>query len=148
TVSVSPANQSIPQAGDPAVYTVTLSPHPVYTGSINLSVSGLPNNSTSSFTTNPVTLLNVSAATSTLNIATQPRPVPTANSGALARPIYAIWLAIPGMALLGYGAGSDRRRRRMAGILLVCALGLLTLLQPACSKSATTTLTGGTPPGT
>jgi uncharacterized repeat protein (TIGR01451 family) len=148
SVSVSPANQSIQQAGDTAVYTVTLTPHPVYTGSISLSVSGLPNNSTSSFTTNPVTLINVSGATSTLNIATQPRPVPVANSGARMRPIYAIWLAIPGMALLGYGAGNDRRRRRIAGILLVCAMGLLTMLQPACSKQATTTATGGTPAGT
>jgi hypothetical protein len=147
-VGISPANQTIPAAGSTAVYIVTLTPHPVYGSNISLSVSGLPIASGFSFTTNPVTLSNVSAATSTLNITTTARPVTTASSGAWTRPFYAIWLAIPGMALLGYGAGSGRRRRRIAGILLLCALGLVTLLQPGCSKRSTTTTTGGTPAGT
>jgi len=64
----------------------------------------------------------------------------------LRRHFYAMWLAVPGLALLGVGGG--RRRRRILGILLFCALFALLLLQPACSSTATQPPVSGTPPGT
>ena len=148
TVAVSPANQTIGAAGQTAVYTVTLTPSPSFASSISLSCSSnVPSQAACNFTTNPVTL-SAGPGTSTLNLTTTARPVTTASLGSWTRPFYAIWLVIPGMVLFGYGAGSGRRRRRIAGMLLVCVLGMLILLQPACSKSSTTTPTGGTPAGT
>jgi hypothetical protein len=51
------------------------------------------------------------------------------------------------LAFFGLGAGSDRRRRRIAGVLTLALISLILLLQPACSHSATTTPVSGTPPG-
>jgi hypothetical protein len=58
-----------------------------------------------------------------------------------------VWLALPGLTLLGVGAGSNRRRRRILGIFLFCALFALLLLQPACSGSNTQLPVSGTPAG-
>jgi hypothetical protein len=54
-------------------------------------------------------------------------------------------LVIPGLTVLGMG--SDRRRRRIMGMFVVCALFALLLLLPACSKSSTQTPGSGTQPG-
>ena len=56
-----------------------------------------------------------------------------------------MWLAIPGLTL--WGAGSNRRRRRVLGIFLFCALFAFLLLQPACSSSNTQLPVSGTPAG-
>ena len=48
-----------------------------------------------------------------------------------------MWLVLPGLTLLGVGVGGDRRRRRILGVLLFCALFAMLLLQPACSSSNT-----------
>ncbi|MGE5083731.1 MAG: hypothetical protein ACM3ND_12645, partial [Acidobacteriota bacterium] len=61
------------------------------------------------------------------------------------RSFYALWLAFPGLLLLGRGGNS--RRRRIAGILTLCALFSMLLLIPACSKSTTQTPVSGTPAG-
>ena len=44
-ISVSPSNSSVLQAGDTAVYTVQLTPNPLYTSPISLSCTGTPANS-------------------------------------------------------------------------------------------------------
>jgi hypothetical protein len=54
---------------------------------------------------------------------------------------------VPGLTLLGVGVGSDRRRRRFAGIFVLCALFALLLLLPACSHTTTQAPVSGTPPG-
>ena len=59
---------------------------------------------------------------STLNMMTTARPVVTPAASLLTRHFYALWLAVPGLTLLGVGVGSDRRRRRILGMLMVCAL--------------------------
>jgi hypothetical protein len=64
----------------------------------------------------------------------------------MTRHFYAIWLGMPGLAVLGLGAGS-RRRRRIAGMILLSVLFALLLLQPACSHSTTPTQVSGTPTG-
>src|SRR5262249_49687946 len=101
------------------------------------------------FTTTPLTIPNTSAVSSALTINTTPRPVSTAGLRLNRGLGYASWLPISGLALLGLGVGSrnPRRRRWLAGLLVVFALTLL-VLQPACGSSSTTAPVGGTPAGT
>jgi len=143
SMSVSPSNQAVTVAGATATYQVQLTPHPLYASSITLSCSGLPSAATCAFTTTPVTLSSTSGASSTLNIVTTARPVTT--TAIFPRQFYAMWLLVPGLALLG--VGGDRRRRRVVGISLFFLISLL-LLVPACSSSSQTQApVSGTPPG-
>ena len=145
-ILVSPPNGSVAKAGDTATYQVTLTPHPLYGANISLGCTGLPTGATCNFTSNPVTLPGASAGSSTLNITTTARPVITPAASLLTRHFYAIWLAVPGLTLLGAGIGSSRRRR-VLGVLLFCVLFGLLLLQPACSGSSTQAPVSGTPAG-
>lgn len=148
TLAVSPKNQTIAAAGVTAIYTVTLTPNPVYATNISLSASGLPSASGFTFTpSSTVTLPTSSPSTATLNITTTARPVTTANSKTTRGPIYALWLGIPGIALLGLGVGNDRRRK-IAGAAVLCVLFGLLALQPACGGTKTPTAVSGTPAGT
>ncbi len=146
SLSVSPANVTLQAAGDTATYQVQLLPHPVFATNIGLSVSGLPTGASPSFSNSPVTLQGTSPGTSTLRIATTARPIPTPRASLFTRPFYATWFLVPGLALLG--VGRDRRRRRIAGVVLLCFVLALLVLQPACSQTATQTPVSGTPPGT
>jgi len=145
TIATNPANRSVP-AGQTAQYQVVLSPHPVYSSKITLACSGLPTGAACNFTNTPVTLLG-GPGSSTLNITTTARPIIPTTTSLLTRHFYAVWLALPGLALLGVGAGSTRRRRRILGILLFCALFGVLLLQPACSSSNTQLPVSGTQAG-
>ena len=144
SLSVSPANVAIPAAGDTATYQVQLTPIPIYATNISLSVSGLPTGATSAFTSPTVTLPSTSPGTSTLNIATTARPIVTSASAAQ-RPFYPLGFALPAFAWLGMGR---RRRRRWAGMLLLCAVFSLSLLLPSCSHTSTQPPVVGTPAGT
>jgi hypothetical protein len=83
-----------------------------------------------------------------LNISTTVRPV-TTGSLFHGGPLYAAWLPIGGLSLLGVGVGAGFKRRRwLAGMFLGLIAGLI-LLQSACGgSSSSTTTTGGTPAGT
>jgi len=143
TMSVSPNNQTIAAAGDTAPYTVQLTPHPIYATSVSLSCSNLPTGAACNFTNSPATLNSTSGITSTLNITTQPRPIVT---GSLLVPrFYAIWLLVPGLAFLGAGFRTGRRRF-IAPMMLGLLFGLLLLL-PACSHTAVQPPVAGTPAG-
>jgi len=144
-MSVGPPNQSIPVAGATATYTVQLTPRPVYTSAITISCSGLPAASSCSPSTSPVNLTSASGSSVTLSVHTTPRPVTTPAASIFTRSFYAIWLMIPGIALVG--VGGNRRRRRIFGILMLCTLFTLLLLVPACSSSKTQTPVSGTPAG-
>jgi len=149
SVDVEPKNVSIPAAGDPAKYLVTVRPINPFGTNISLSASaGLPNTTSTNFTLNPVSLISNSPASSTLTISTTPRPTTVGSSKSWRGTFYAAFLTLPGIAFLGLGA-SSRRRRRIAGILLMCTLFAVLLLQPACSGSGTTPpVVSGTQPGT
>ncbi|MGP0019209.1 MAG: SBBP repeat-containing protein [Candidatus Sulfotelmatobacter sp.] len=144
TIAINPADYSVP-AGQTATYQVVLSPHPVYSSKITLACTGLPTGAACNFTNSPVTLLG--PGSSTLNITTTARPINPTTGSLLSRHFYAVWLALPGLTLLGVGAGSNRRRRRILGVLLFCALFAMLLLQPACSGSNTQLPVSGTPAG-
>ncbi len=145
-VSLAPASQTI-AAGQTALYTVTLTPSPVYSTSITLSASGQPNATTVSFGTNSLTPGQGPVST-TLSLATTQRLLPTASLGPPHGQFYALWLGMPGLALLGLGAGSKRRRKRVLGTFLMLMLGALILFQPACKSSTQPTAVSGTQAGT
>jgi uncharacterized repeat protein (TIGR01451 family) len=148
-ISAAPTSVTI-NAGESTSYLVTLSPtsNTGYASAISMSDTGLPTASTGTFTSTSVTISGNSPATTTLNIKTTARPV---NTGRLLRggPLYATWLPVGGLSLLGLGIGAGCKRRRwLAGILLGLLAGLI-VLQAACgSSSSTPAPTSGTPAGT
>ena len=142
SMTVSPRNFAIPVAGATATYTVGLTPGPVYASNITVSCSGLPAAATCPSQT--VNLINQSGASVNMSVTTTARPVTTTTSNLFTRRFYALWLMIPGMALVGVG---NRRRRQILGFLMLCTLFTLVLLIPACSSSKTTTPVSGTPAG-
>ena len=148
-VSVSP-NTATVTAGQPATYTVTVTPLPTYSAQVSLSCSGLPNGASCAFSTTPVTIPGTSPVTSTMTINTTARPVTTAGMRPMLGPdYYGTWLPISGLALLGIGAGTRGSLwRRLLGAIF--ALGMVSLmLLPACGGSKTTTTPPtGTPAGT
>ncbi len=146
-LAVSPPNRSVPAAGDTAFYKVQLTPNPTYTTSISLTCTGLPTGATCSFAPASVNLQGSSPGTSTLSIGTTARPITTGSVNSGSKRFYAVWLVLPGFAVLGVGFGGDRRRRRIAGLLFLCVIGAL-LFQPACSSSSTAPPTSGTQAGT
>jgi uncharacterized repeat protein (TIGR01451 family) len=147
TLSVSPKNQTIAAAGATAIYTVTLAPTLVYGSNISLSASGLPTASGFTFTPSNTVSLPAGPSTATLNITTTARPVTVVHSRTSRGAIYALWLGIPGITLLGFGVGNDRRRK-MAGAAVLCVLFGLLALQPACGGTKTPAVVSGTPAGT
>ena len=147
SMSVSPGNQTVPAAGYTATYQVQLTPHPIYSSGISLSCSNLPAGASCAF--NPqssTTLQSTSGATVTLSIPTTARPIVTPASIFLTPRFFAVWLTLPGMALLG--VGGNRRRRRILGILMFCVVFGMLVLLPACSGTTTQPPVSGTPAGT
>ncbi|HLQ50951.1 MAG TPA: hypothetical protein VK129_05590, partial [Terriglobales bacterium] len=65
-IGANPSSQTVTMGGSTS-YTVTVTPSGGFTGSVNLSVSGLPGGATGSFSTNPI---SGGSGTSTLNVAT------------------------------------------------------------------------------
>jgi len=137
-------------AGNPASYTIQLTPLSQFTASISISCnSGLPASSTCTPSTTPVTLQGTSPSTVTLVISTTPRVTTTASNSPGRGLFYASWLPITGIAFLGIGVGSRLRPgRRVLGGLLFVVVATLVLLQPACSGHSNSTTTTGTPAGT
>ena len=145
TMSVSPNNFSVPQAGATATYSVQLTPSPIYASQISLSCSGNPTGTSCNFTpTNSITLQSTSGSTVTMSIPTTARPVITPATMVFPRMIFAFGLVIPGLL---FTAGGNRRRKRLAGILTLCALSALMIFVPACSHTNSQVPPAGTPPG-
>ncbi len=154
SVRISPPSQTV-AAGLPAQYAVNLSPtQGVFGASIALSCSSLPTGATCNFTSSSVSLAN-GAQSVVLNLTTTAQPETTVTSAPWHRPLYALWLMVPGMTLWGLGAGGKRRgwRRgkttsRLLGLLALFVLFALVLLQPSCSSAKTQPTVSGTPSGT
>jgi uncharacterized repeat protein (TIGR01451 family) len=153
SISVAPPSVTVP-AGTPATYQVTVTPTAAFPNSVSLScTSGLPTLTTCAFTNNPIPNLNSGPQSRALNVNTTVRPLPAAAlapSRRLGDPLYAAWLPLCGIALLGLGVGgkASRKRLMLTGVLLGGFFALI-LFQPGCGGSSkTTTTTGGTPAGT
>ncbi len=144
-------------AGSDSSASVTVNPQPGYKGTVTLSCSISPTIVTSSVAMAPtcamdptkvtVTLGETAPPTSTLKFTSSPESK-TASSMRHSLPIsYALFLPIPGVALLGLGfAPRGSRRKRWLGFWMVGLLLALFLVSPAC---VSTTHLGnvGTPPG-
>jgi uncharacterized repeat protein (TIGR01451 family) len=146
--SASPSARSV-AAGTTAVYSLLLNPNPVFGVQVSLSCGSLPGGAGCNFQpSNTVTLNGPQSVT--LNLTTTPQPVNTASAGAL-RPLMAFWLAIPGMAVLGWGTRGKRGKGKIGkllGLLSLSVLFALVLLQPSCSSGKTQPTVSGTPTGT
>jgi hypothetical protein len=143
--SLSPSTQTI-NAGQSASFNFSVLPKgSSFTNAVNLSCSGNPALSLCSFSTNPVTPGN-SAASVVLTVTT----TPSSASMSHAPVIYALWLALPGLALV---VTKSRKRRNIsvAFISSLLALCILTFLLPSCggagSNGTTTGGQQGTQPG-
>ena len=136
--AISPGTVS---AGFGAQATVTVTPISSYTGMVTLSCLSI---------TPPVTaapFCSFNPATVDVNGSGTPTSVLTVstfglvqNQTNLTRPriFYALWLAIPGLALAGIGARGGRKRKLLGLLfLMVVASGLLLL--PSCGSSTTPT---------
>ncbi|HZZ15689.1 MAG TPA: SBBP repeat-containing protein, partial [Candidatus Sulfotelmatobacter sp.] len=147
TLNVGPSSQTV-RAGAVAKYAVQISPQPTFVSPVSLTCSGAPTGASCNFTSSSVTPSN-SPQSVALNLTTTPQPVTTVASAAGRSPLYALWLLVPGMSLLGIGVGSKRVRRRWMGLLILSLFFALVLLQPACSSGAKTPAqVSGTPTGT
>lgn len=141
-------------AGDIAAVQVVFQPtNPSlgYIGTVTPSDTISPSMVTSPTPTfNPISvpLTGATSGSTTLSIGTVARPV---NSGSLLRrgSLYAAWLPIGGLSLIGFGIGAGRKRRRwLLGGLLGLIAGMVLLLPSCGSNSNVSTSTGGTLAGT
>jgi uncharacterized repeat protein (TIGR01451 family) len=147
TLTVSPATATVP-AGVPATYTATVTPTGPIPSSVSFACAGLPTGGTCTETTNPIPNLSNGAASTILVINTVARVTTTTRLWQKGAPFYALWLPIPGLAVLGVGiSGVSQKRRQLMGIALGAFLALV-VFQAACSSSKTTTTVTGTPAGT
>ncbi|HZU10850.1 MAG TPA: Ig-like domain-containing protein [Pseudacidobacterium sp.] len=129
SISASPTSLSL-NPGDYAPVVITITPSATFTQSVTLTISGLPNGSTATFTPQIVTPVNGAAATSTLQIQTSgasgAKNTGHPFGGNASRIAYA--LALPGLLAL------MRRRTglRLLGmtLLLIASTSGLT----ACSQ--------------
>ena len=148
TVAIAPSSQTV-AAGTAAQYNVVVAPtQGVFGANVSLSCSQLPTGASCNFATSTLNLSSGAGSASTvLNLSTTAQPVITASTG-WHRPLYAFWLAVPGMAFLGLaGAGKKRRRNILFGLIALMAFFAMTLLQPACSTPKTLPTVSGTPSG-
>jgi hypothetical protein len=144
-ISVSPSTQAV-NPGNQGSYVVTVTPTGIFPESVSLACgSSLPSGATCSFSAaNPIPNLNNGPQSRTLDITTTAR-VTTPASLFRRGPIYAFWLPISGLALVG--SGLSRRRRWLIAIALAAVFGGITL-QAGCSNTSNTSTTVGTPAGT
>jgi hypothetical protein len=144
-ITVAPNTQTV-NAGDQGSYVLTVTPTGIFPESVSLACgSSLPSGATCSFSAaNPIPNLSNGPQSRTLDISTTAR-VTTPASLLHRGPIYAFWLPISGLALVG--SGLSRRRRWLVAIALVAVLGGVTL-QSGCSNTSNTSTTVGTPAGT
>jgi hypothetical protein len=144
-VSILPSSQSI-AAGQPAVFGLQVNAKNGVSGAtISFSCSTLPSGAACLFSPSSITLGN-GPQTTTLTVTTTAQPVSTTSTG-WRRSLYALWLMVPGMTLLGWSVGG-RKKLRVLGLLMLSLFFALILLQPSCSSTKTPTPVSGTPSGT
>ncbi len=127
SVAAAAAGPTTISAGGSVKFNVTASQQfGPFASAIELVCLGLPQGTQCSFSPNSV---NAAGAASTLTISTTARtvglltPVPRRNRA----PLYALWMPLPGIVMLGLGA-RRRSRKRVAALLLLLLIGLMLLV--------------------
>lgn len=143
SLSISPSSATV-TAGNPATYDLLVTPHPVYTTSVALSCAGVPAGASCVFSPTSVTLNG--SETPTLSISTTARPIITPASILLMGHFYAMLVMVPILGWLALGSG-NRRKRHVAGVLMLCAVFFSLMMLPACSHTTTQPPVSGTPAG-
>ncbi len=145
TLSSSATKPDSISAGQSATSIITLSSLTGFNSSVSLTCSVAPASSsapTCSLSPSSVTPLANGSATSTLTMSTMASSSELMNTRQHdSRPLYALWLSIPALALIGAGASSNRSRgggRLRLMLVLVTFFGLG--FQSACGG-------GGSSPG-
>lgn len=141
SVSVSPTSASTTPGQSASGVTVTVSSvNASYGQAVALSCTGLPVGAGCNFTSASLTP-TATAATTSLTITT------TGATGAMNRSsnlVYAMWLPVVGLSLVGMGFSSaGSRRKKMLGFLLLGIVMALLFLLPACGGSSGGTGGGG-----
>src|ERR1700730_1609893 len=135
-------------AGSAATAILTVTPINGYTGTISLSCSAITPTATPAptcaFSPASVAITTSTAQTSTLTISTTGPHAATISRRSI---FYGLWLPLPGLALIVLGFGTaEKRRKRMLGLSLLCAMAAGLVLLPACNTSSSSgTSTTGTP---
>jgi hypothetical protein len=145
TLTVSkPVSPSTVSAGGGATATITITPIGSYSGTVALSclsitpiVTAAPFCSFQSTadSSSPVVMVSGTPATATLTISTYGTQQTMAEVWS-PRIFYGLWLAVPGLALVGIGRGRKLRGRLLGLFLLVTVAGSLLML-PSCSSTNT-----------
>jgi len=154
TINGGAANPATVSAGGTSTATITVTPQPGYVGTIALSCSISPAIVTSgalaptcSLSPDSVTVTAGETAppTTTLTFTSTPAPTTKSTAQQASRFFYALWLPVPGLALIGFGFG-DRRRKKLLGLSMLGLLLAMVIVIPAC---VTTVHPGnvGAPPG-
>jgi uncharacterized repeat protein (TIGR01451 family) len=145
TPTISPSSRTV-AAGQIAQYTVQVSPAPVFGANVSLTCSAPPSGAACNFTSSTLTLNGPQS--STLFLTTTPQPVTTVAASTWRGPLYALWLMVPGMTLVGLRMGKKRRSRWLTWLTLPVLFALV-LLQPSCSSgNKAPPQVSGTPTGT
>jgi hypothetical protein len=142
--SASASTQTV-TAGQVASFPLMVVPTGPFPESVSLTAAGSPAQATPTFSPASISNLNNGPQGVTLDISTAFRvttPASLFGNG----PIYAFWLPLSGLALIG--SGVSRRRRWLFAITLAFLLSGV-ILQSACGYSRrNTSTTTGTPAGT
>ena len=149
SISVSPTSVT-EAAGIPASYTVTVTPTGNIPNTVTLSASGAPTGGQTTFPNgSSFTNLSNGAQSRQLVVNTTARVTTPASLFPAGRPFYAALFPVSGLALLGFGIGGrkSRRRRVLMAALLGCFFALV-VFQVGCGSSSTSSTTTGTPAGT
>lgn len=158
TIDGGTASPTSVAVGSTSTATVTVNPQPGYgavtSETVNLSCSILPTIQTSSAATAPTCSLSPTSVTVTPGETAPPTSTLTFTAAAAAKTtmvqrssgfFYALWLPVPGLALVGISFGPSRRKR-LLGLLLLGLLMAGLIATPAC-VSYTHLGNVGTPPG-
>jgi hypothetical protein len=151
TITVAPTVATVP-AGTPATYTITAAPTGVpFPDTVTLAVSStLPPGVMQSFQNNGGSIPNLSsgAQSRVLVLSTTPRVTTPASLWRKGGLLFAAWLPVSGLALLGASVGRKNTRRRWLIGMLLGGCFALSLFQAGCGTTAATPTTTGTPAGT
>jgi hypothetical protein len=140
-------------AGSSSTAPVTVTSEAGYSGTVTLGCAFSPPIPTNGATIAPTCTFNPTSVTvgvgapGTSTLTFTPAK---GKSAAIFKPrsvFYALWLPLPGLALVGFGIGSGTLRKKLLGLLFLGMLLATLLVTPAC---VSTVHLGnvGTPPGT